>query len=701
MNRILWRTARVGAAVGWLALAAGCADSVTVAPRDRAERALSAAPTGLRIVSGDFQHVGVTEEAPLPIVVEVFDGSGPLSGIRIDFYPSTGHPEESVSNPHPISDANGRVSTRWTMGHWAGERLLGIQYADLISIVATAIVSPGPPAKVVAGGQLERFLLADSARSYLFASVVDQYDNAITGRKVTFVVDSGGGSLQLLSTSDTTGTPGLSSLWRFGPTARRQVAHVEAAGLASSPAIAIGTIGTFVVVSGDSQRTRPSKPVPNPPVLRATNVEGKTLGAGFPVYFYRLIDFSFDFLDSARTDVDGLVSPTVPWVMGPNEGWNTLVVQGELEESQVRLAAFGLAPRPEKILLRSGANLSGTIGNFLPARPEVVVLDSAGQPLPGQPFLAEVIGPNGQSRSFSLQRSDSSGLVRVPSWRLGFPGLNQLRLSTPGLPPAPIMISARADTLPQPAFSLTTRFDGVFPLWLVPDLQGAVREWERAVVGDLPDVSLSLPADPAGCNPAFSGVIDDLLVFIRFASIDGPGGITATSRVCRFRGSGAIPLVSQILFDYDDLVVLDQGFGLAEVFRHMLGHALGIGAGWRQRPDLADSATSRYLGPSAISAFNWIRWRPGEAQEAADSVPLDPSGWIHWSAAAFPDIMAAVQDPRSVITPLTIAALRDLGYQVDDSRGHEVFLPGGSFGAVRWRDLPARATHRRRGPDPQ
>ena len=51
----------------------------------------------------------------------------------------------------------------------------------------------------------------------------------------------------------------------------------------------------------------------------------------------------------------------------------------------------------------------------------------------------------------------------------------------------------------------------------------------------------------------------------------------------------------------------------------------------------------------------------------------DPATLIHWSDALAPDIMASTLYRSSRISIVTAAALRDLGYLVDDTKAAESF----------------------------
>ncbi|MFO7589079.1 MAG: leishmanolysin-related zinc metalloendopeptidase [Gemmatimonadota bacterium] len=104
-------------------------------------------------------------------------------------------------------------------------------------------------------------------------------------------------------------------------------------------------------------------------------------------------------------------------------------------------------------------------------------------------------------------------------------------------------------------------------------LERAVARWEEVIVGDVPAVRVRQPA-PFTCQkltaPPLDEEIDDLLVFVEFGPLDGPGGWFGWAGPCVLRDS-FLPAVSSITLDDEDPYSLTD-----PVMIHELGHALGF-----------------------------------------------------------------------------------------------------------------------------
>jgi hypothetical protein len=142
-------------------------------------------------ISGDAQTgtAGLLLDQPLVARVQRADGT-PIPGIPVTFTlpPLYG----SVSPATAVSDADGRVSVRWTLGTFAGGLQLEAAIPTGSTVTFTATSRPGPVAallKVSGDGQQGRAgsVLADS----LVVRAVDVYGNAVPGTAVTWSAASG------------------------------------------------------------------------------------------------------------------------------------------------------------------------------------------------------------------------------------------------------------------------------------------------------------------------------------------------------------------------------------------------------------------------------------------------------------------------------------------------------------------------------
>ena len=113
--------------------------------------------------------------------------------------------------------------------------------------------------------------------------------------------------------------------------------------------------------------------------------------------------------------------------------------------------------------------------------------------------------------------------------------------------------------------------------------------------------------------PAFSGVIDDILINVLLQPIDGPGNVLGAAGACFIRTAGGLPVFGLMFFDTADLEFLETNSLLDEVIVHEMGHVLGFSGGFFnlnipgefQRSLLAspNTADPRFLGQHAIAMY--------------------------------------------------------------------------------------------------
>jgi len=221
-------------------------------------------------------------------------------------------------------------------------------------------------------------------------------------------------------------------------------------------------------------------------------------------------------------------------------------------------------------------------------------------------------------------------------------------------------------------------------------LEAAAAEWEQLIEEDFEDIPAGtevlvrdpeLPTEP-GQVFVMDEPIDDLVVFVGVASMDGPGGQLAESFPSAAIGSVSDPTLSAKLaernegpdfepwtawlsFDeteswyYDETPETGDDIPAAQidfmsVAMHELGHILGFGSADAYFA-LVDGQ-SQFIGEAAMAAYS------GPVPLTSNAYHLDPSVMSDGGRPLMDPSDASGQ--RSVITSLERALFSDLGHQI-------------------------------------
>jgi predicted Zn-dependent protease len=206
----------------------------------------------------------------------------------------------------------------------------------------------------------------------------------------------------------------------------------------------------------------------------------------------------------------------------------------------------------------------------------------------------------------------------------------------------------------------------------------AADRWVQLIVGDLPDAAIPTMAPEE--HP-----VDDVLIFASGEPIDGVGKILgqAGAMLVRPASAGAaafLPALGTMAFDTDDLARMESAGTLVDVITHEMGHVLGIGRTIWSRKGLlrgADTDDPRFTGAAATAEYRTLF-----GSDTVDGVPVENTGGpgtrnSHWREALFHNelMSSRIGSAGNPISRVTVASLRDIGYQVDLEAAEPYSLP--------------------------
>lgn len=366
------------------------------------------------------------------------------------------------------------------------------------------------------------------------------------------------------------------------------------------------------------------------------------------------------------------------------DGAVTVTAESEGRSASLALAVVPLQVAevelaPSSLALEVGG--SGQLG--------VVLRDAGGRVMASRPVTfrtsnGAVALVDGQGRVRAVGAGSAAVVVEVDG-RVASAAVS-VRAVAAEPPPPPS--SEPPSTIPPPpvaggggdgSFTIDARFVETPDDRAVAVIGQAVARWTAAIAGDLPDASVDMPA--GACfegQPASRESVDDMLILVRVVDIDGFGGVLARAGPCFIRQASGLPVVGRIDLDRADLgrdprTVLD-------VVTHEMGHVLGIGTLWSTRSLVYGRGGDDPLfrGATAQAAYR-------ELGAGSGLVPVENDGQpgtrdVHWRESAFrAELMTGyINAGANALSRLSVASLRDLGYQVRLEAAEPYGLPARS-----------------------
>ena len=218
-------------------------------------------------------------------------------------------------------------------------------------------------------------------------------------------------------------------------------------------------------------------------------------------------------------------------------------------------------------------------------------------------------------------------------------------------------------------YNIEVRFLGGLTATQQATFQLAADRWSQIITSDVPRVEIN------------GEVIDDVRIDTVGSRIDGPGGILAQAGPRLLRPDTLLPALGFMEFDRTDLARMESDGSLENVIIHEMGHALGIGSIiWKLLGLLEGAGTTNpvFTGRNAMREFAALI-----GADAPTPVPVENSGDPsthngHWEEGVFGnELMTGFLEPGlDPISRVTIAALQDIGYQVNLDAANAFTLPG-------------------------
>ncbi len=252
--------------------------------------------------------------------------------------------------------------------------------------------------------------------------------------------------------------------------------------------------------------------------------------------------------------------------------------------------------------------------------------------------------------------------------------------------------SVTVDPGPAEGYEIDLRLDPTMRPEFRQAFEDAAARWSEVIVAGVPDQQLDIPAGVLGWIPAYSGVVDDVLIDARDIAIDGPRGTLGRAAGLAVREGHWQPYWGLMEFDTDDLEMLHAQGRLGDVILHEMGHVLGLGGNWLLN-GLIDNPLfdPRYTGAAGVAAYRELG--------GSGLVPLEHEGglgtmWGHWRESVFDrELMTGFLDSGTqYLSRLTVAALADQGYGVSLDAADDYELPAPTSAAAR-RDTEEHDEH--------
>jgi len=215
--------------------------------------------------------------------------------------------------------------------------------------------------------------------------------------------------------------------------------------------------------------------------------------------------------------------------------------------------------------------------------------------------------------------------------------------------------------------------------------EAAAARWERIIIKDVPSINEPIPSAFVGV-PDIEG-IDDVVIEVALAPIDGPGNILGQAGPRFVRTDDFLTISGIMFFDVADLDTLEELNLFEEVIVHEMGHVLGVGTLWNVAPFgfdrtlLQGSLDNPFFAGKKANVFWNAEGGTGELPIEGDFGPGTAFG--HWDEDTLDnELMTGFLNlGENPLSRITAGSMKDLGYGAA-SVGESYDLPKGTPGVT-------------------
>ena len=485
-----------------LVLAAfGCGGDDLVLPDD-------GQPAAIEVVEGNGQSAGVGALLAAPLVVRVLDAEGrPVPSLAVAFVVVSGN---GALAPDTVpTDANGRASSRWTLGSGAGAQAVEARVVDAPALRAAFTANAGAGTAATfekVSGDAQSATAGSTLTDSLIVRALDAAGNPVAGVQVDWALAGGGTVSAPTTTTDAAGRTGV--LRTLGTTAGAQSTTATAVGVGSpltfTATALVGSVGRLTIATQPPSSTPSGARFSRAPQVQLRDANGNPVAQGGLAVTATLSGgpAGGDLVGSttAATNSSGLATFSTLGVSGPAGGGYTLNFTAA-GASGVTSSAFSLtAGSATRLVVSTQPSATATSGSPFAQQPVVQLVDASGTAVAqgGVSVTATIASGGGSLGGSTTRTTDASGAARFTDLAIsGADGTRTLIFASSGLSSvtsAGIAVT-QPPSVPNPANSSVGAAPGTVPTGGTSTITIVVRD---ALNAPMAGVSVSLSATGSG-----------------------------------------------------------------------------------------------------------------------------------------------------------------------------------------------------------